>query len=504
MAYDYCIGIDFGTTNTLACYIVDGVKKTLPNLPSVIFIDESGEVSVGLAAQNKGALQPENMITSAKKFVGNLELNKNWNCNGYNYTPTEVATEIFKEIRRRFIEQNNLEENIEIGAVVTIPTNFNDNQRDEIRKAAEIASFEILWLLENSTAAAVELYHDKPADKKILVMDIGGGNFDLSVLETENQTYRALAIDGEDNFGGDDFDKIIFEKLIYKVEDDLKLNLSNAYTAMIPESEYNKLINRLTIEARHLKENLSTSERCEITLQDLFKFDGKTYTLKFTITRADFDELAFPLYEKIFDKLKKFINENFELEEIGHAILIGGTCQIPYIRQRFFEEFKIKPEPEENLRLAVNGAARVAQMKNSEETLNLESVLPHSLGVAIMNYDKKMIFDKLLDKGTPYPCEIIREYETAFDNQTRIDINIYEAGNESETDLKFHRFRGTLTLKNIPPAPKGKTFIDVKFEYTEDQSLRVTAIDKQRANHFERQIIEKPARLEAKFYDERN
>ena len=121
-----------------------------------------------------------------------------------------------------------------------------------------------------------------------------------------------------------------------------------------------------------------------------------------------------------------------------------------------------------------------------------------------MNFERKMVFDRLLAKGTPYPCEVTREYETAFNNQTRIDVNIYEAGNEKESDLKFHRFRGTLSLKNLPPAPKGKTFVDVKFEYTEDQSLRVTAIDKQRANHFERQIIEKPARLEEKFYDKRN
>ena len=330
--YDYCIGIDFGTTNTLAGYFVDGEKKFLTTLPSVIFIDEEKNISVGLAAQNNGAIQPENMITSAKKFIGNFELNKTWNCNDCNLNPTEVAAEILKEIRRRFIEQNKLEENIEIGAVVTVPANFNDNQRDEIRKAAATANFEILWILEDSTAAAVEMFHDKPTDKKILVMDIGGGTFDLSILETDNQTYRALAIDGEDNYGGDDFDRIIFEQLIYHIEDDLKLNLSDAYTAMIPESEYNKLLNRLMIEARRLKENLSTSERCEINLQDLFKFDGKSYALKFTITRADFDELAFPLYEKIFVKLEKFINENIELEEIGHAILTGGTCQIPYIR----------------------------------------------------------------------------------------------------------------------------------------------------------------------------
>ncbi len=504
--YEYCIGIDFGTTNTRTSYFVDGERKFLTTLPSVIFVDEAGEVSVGLAAQNKGAVQPENMIGSAKKYIGNLEIDKTWNCNGYIYNSTDSAVEILKEIRRQFIEWNNLEENVEIGAVITVPAIFNDNQRSEIRKAGEIADFEILWILEDSTAAAIEIFHDKIIDNKILIIDIGGGTFDISILEKDGQTYRALAIDGEDNFGGDDFDRIIFQRLIYQIEDEVKINLSNSFTAMIAESEYNKLLNRLMIEARRIKENLSSSERCEITLNDLVKFDGKSYSLHFTISRAEFDEMCRPLYEKIFDRLENFILENnLRLEEIGSLILAGGTCQIPYIRQKISGALGKVPEKlSEDLRLTASGAARVAEMKNAEENLKLESVLPHSLGVAIMNFERKMVFDRLLAKGTPYPCEVTREYETAFNNQTRIDVNIYEAGNEKESDLKFHRFRGTLSLKNLPPAPKGKTFVDVKFEYTEDQSLRVTAIDKQRANHFERQIIEKPARLEEKFYDKRN
>ena len=495
--YDYCIGIDFGTTNTSACYFVDGKIKFLPSMSSVIFVDEEGTVSFGLAAQNSGTLHPENMICSAKKFIGNFELDKTWNCNGYVYNPTDVATEIFKEIRRKFIEQNNLEENIELGAVITVPANFNDNQRDEIRKAAEAASLEIIWILEDSTAAALEVFHDKQINKKILVVDIGGGTFDISVLETDGKNYRAIDIDGEDNFGGDDFDKIIFQRMIYQIEDELKLNLSNAYTAMINENDYN---------TRRLKENLSDSERVEINLNDLMKFDGKSYSLHFKITRAEFDEACQDLYDRIFDRLEDFVNDNknFKIKEIGYVILAGGSCKIPYISQNFSDTIgKMAKIISPNLKCVVSGAARLAEIKNSEESINLESVLPHSLGVAVMTSEHKMIFDKLLDKGTPYPCEVIREYETAFDNQTRIDINIYEAGNESETDLKFHRFRGTLSLKNIPSAPKGETFVDVKFEYTGDQSLRVTAIDKQRSNHFERQIIEKPARLEAK-YDKGN
>ncbi len=489
MLYDYVIGIDFGTTKTATGYFMDGERKFLTTLPSVIFVDELGEVSVGLAAQNKGAIQPENIISSAKNFIGNLELNKNWNCNGYIYSPTDFAVEIFKEIRRQFIEKNNLAENIEIGAVITIPAIFNDNQRAEIRKAGEIAGFEILWILEDSTAAAVEIFHDKPVDKKILVIDIGGGTFDLSILEKDGESYKATAIDGDDRFGGDNFDRIIFERLIYQIEEEAKINLSNSFTAMVAESEYNKLLNRLMIEARRIKENLSNEEFCEINLTDLTKFDGKSYSLHFSLTRADFDEICRPLYEKIFDKLENFIVENnLTLDEIGNLILAGGTCKIPYIRQKISRELGKTPETDsENLRLVASGAARVAELKNNDNSIEIKSVLAHSLGVAIINFENKMVFDKLLDKGTPYPCEITREYETVFDNQTRIDINIYEAGDETKSDLKYHRYRGTLSLKNLPPAPKGQTFVDVKFEYTAEQSLRVTAIDKQRENHFERQ-----------------
>ena len=493
MIYDYCVGIDFGTTNTIVCYFVEGEKKFLNPLPSVIFTDDKGEISVGLAAQNNGALQPENMITSAKKFIGNLEIDKTWNCNGYIYNPTDVAAEILKEVRRRFIEQNNLAENAEIGAVITVPANFNDNQRNEIRKAAETAGFEILWILEDSTAAALETFYEQKLDRKILVVDIGGGAFDVSLLETDGKNYRAIDIDGEDNFGGDDFDRVIFRRIISQVEDELKLNLSDAFTAMIIETEYNKLLNRLMIEARRIKEFLTTSERAEIHLKDLAKFDGKNYSLNFILTRKEFDEICQPLYDRIFDTLEDFVtdNENFKLNEIGYVILAGGTCKIPYIQQKFSDTLgNIAKIISGDLKIVAGGAARLAEIKNNDGSVEIKSVLPHSLGVAIM-YNNKLFFDKLIDKGTPYPCEVIREYETVYDNQTRIDVNIYEAGNEKETDLRFHRLRGTVVLNNIPPAPKGKTFIDVKFEYTEDQSLRVTAIDKQRANHFERQIIEK-------------
>ena len=511
MNYDYVLGIDLGTTNTLACYFVGGKKRLLKfppgetMLPSVVFTDDDGKVTVGQMAQNQGVVQPDNMISSSKTFIGNLELNKTWNCGGKIYTPTDVATEILREVRRQFIKRVKLDDNAEIGAVITVPAYFNDNQRDETRKAGEAAGFHVMWILEEPTAAAIEAVHEKQLDKKVFVVDIGGGTFDLSVLEAdhENHTYRAVAIDGDDRLGGDNFDKIIQRKLISKIEDDVKINLDDAESAMLDETEYNKLMHRLLTEARKIKEGLSETQQYEVNLPNFARFDGKDYSLDFTMTRAEFDEICKPLYERIFTKLNHFVkeNNNFWLDEIGHVIMAGGSCYIPYIRERIYRDVGIRPDSDLDMsRLVVIGAARVAEAKNSGIAgggIELQSVLAHSLGVEIMTSDGRLIFDRILAKDTPYPCAATREYETAFDNQTRIDVNVYEAGVEGALELKFHRYRGTLSLKNLPAAPKGETFVDVKFEYTEDQRLKVTATDLQRENHFEEQILDKTARGES-------
>ena len=392
-----------------------------------------------------------------------------------------------------------LDEDAEIGAVITVPAYFNDNQRDETRKAGEAAGFNVMWILEEPTAAAIEAVHEKQLDKKVFVIDIGGGTFDLSVLEAdhENHTYRAIAIDGDDRLGGDDFDKIIQQKLIRKIEDDVQIMLDDADTAMLDETEFNKLMNRLLIEARKIKEGLSETEQYEINLPNFARFDGKDYSLDFTMTRAEFDEICQPLYDKIFTKLNHFAkeNNNFWLDEIGHVIMAGGSCYIPYIRERIAADLGIVPDGDLDMsRLVVIGAARVAEAKNSgiaDGGIELQSVLAHSLGVEIMAPDGRLIFDRILAKDTPYPCAATREYETAFDNQTRIDVNVYEAGVEGALELKFHRYRGTLSLQNLPAAPRGETYVDVRFEYTEDQRLKVTATDLQRENHFEEQILSK-------------
>lgn len=475
-------------------------------LPSVIYTDKNGEVKVGQYAESLGVTDPENMISSAKTYIGNFELNKTWTCNGRTYTPTDVAIEVLKEVKREFVKRMRLQGDEKIGAVITVPAYFNHNQRDETRKAGEAAGFHVMWILEEPTAAAIEAAQEKQLNKKVMVVDIGGGTFDLSVLnaDVENNTYQAIAIDGDDRLGGDDFDKAIQNELIKHIEDDTGLKLDDYKTAGIDETEYNILMNRLLIEARHAKEKLSEVTEHEVILPNLTTLSGKNYDLDFTLTRRALERICKPLFDRIFNQLNSFAqnNKNFRLDEIGEIILAGGTCFIPYIHERITQDLGIVPNDELPLsQLVVIGAALVAESLNrgyagdgnepDSKKIILKSGLPHSFGVEVMNRDGKLVFDKILAKDTPYPCAATQIYQTVFDNQTEIDVNVYEEDNENELDIKFHRFYGSLNLKNLPSAPAGQMKVDVKFEFTQDQRLKVTVIDKQNVENSREEFLNK-------------
>ena len=508
------VGIDLGTTNTLACYFLRGKKKLLKfpgevstMLPSVIYTDEDGKVIVGQMAVNRGEINPSRMIRSAKTYIGNVELNKTWKHGKKIYTPTDVAIEVLKAVRERFVKVLKLDENEEIGAVITVPAYFNDNQRDETRKAGEAAGFRVMWILEEPAAAAIEAIHEMELEKKVLVVDIGGGTFDLSVLEAdhENNVYEAIAIDGDDRLGGDDFDEAIKQEFIRHIEDDTGLKFTDAKSAGLDEARYQLFMTSLLKAARKAKEDLSETTETEVNVPNLTTLGGKDYSLDFTFTRKALEMTCKPLFDKIFKQINDFAknNKKFKLQDIGHVILAGGTCFIPRIREQIEKDLGIKPDDDLPLsQLVVSGAARVAEGRASglsgdgstEKPIKVKSILAHSLGIEILNKQGALVFDKIIAKDTPYPCNVEKEYVTTFDNQTQIEVHVYEAGKEDERDVKFHRFRGSLVLKDLPPAKKGKTKITVKFAYTEDQRLMVTVIDKQNVHNAKEAFLDKTAK----------
>ena len=493
-SYKYVVGIDLGTTNTLACFFRNG-RKTLvkfagePLLPSVIYVDKDGKIYVGNKALNRGATDPRNMIRSSKKYIGDYTENAPWNpwtLNGKKFTPTDVATEILKEVRREFVKAVDCDPSEKIGAVITVPAYFNNNQRNETRKAGKAAGFEVMSILEEPVAAAIEVIHDEEVDKKVFVVDIGGGTFDLSVLEADEQHYNEIALDGDPRLGGDDFDDALVDRLIKIIKDDSGRDLSSPEVSGLEASDYYRKRNIILKAAQKAKKELSDEgEEIDIEISDIFD----DYDLEMTLSREEFNEICGEIFDKIFTRTKNFVNNSkeFRIEDIGRIILAGGTCYIPLIGETIEKMFGIEPDSDlEKSMLVAYGAAHFANWKNSGIEGGggapiLQGIIPHSLGVMVINNRREQIFEKILVRGLKYPCSNSKDFTTTFDNQTQVDINVYEAGNDAEnqSDINYHKLYGALTLDGIAPMPKGVPTITVTFDYDDNQNLTVTALDRQ-------------------------
>ena len=496
--YSYVVGIDLGTTNTLACYYRNGKRELVkfPSrelLPSVIYVGADGKISVGQKAINKGVIDARNMVRSSKKYIGDYETNMVWNLNGQKFTPTDVATEILKEVKKNFVKAVGCPADEKIGAVITVPAYFNNNQRNETRKAGEAAGFDVMWILEEPMAAAIAAVHEEQISKKVFVVDIGGGTFDLSVLQADekNHIYKAIALDGDPQLGGDDFDAAMVDKFTKIIEDESGREIDN--------NDKRKL-NLILKAAQEAKLELSTSEETSISVNDIFD----DYDFNLDLTRDDFNDICQDTFDKIFNRTKKFLNDNnkFKITDIGYVILAGGSCFIPYIESEVEKIFGFAPVAGlDKEKLVAYGAALVAQSRNNVESgavqeMQIEGIIPHSLGIEVVADNGDLQFFKILSKNTEYPCHNSDEFTTTRDNQTQIDINVYEAGNDTEDKLpiQYHKLYGSLQL-DIAPMPKGVPTIEVRFDYDENQRLTVTAIDKKTGNE-EMKVIKSGERVE--------
>ena len=480
------VGIDLGTTNTLACVMKKGKPDFIrfPGsqklLPSVIYVDENKEISVGKLAAKKGSLDPRNMIRSSKTYMGDFE--KNWKCNGITFTPTQAATEILKEVKENIIKKLKCDPDTVINAVITVPAYFNSNQTDETKKAGINAGFNVQQIITEPMAAAIAAVRDLKVDQKLMVIDLGGGTFDLSVLEADhsNNIYKALCIDGDRKLGGDDFDEALQKRFVTFIEDDLGINLANQKVSGLAYGEYYSMLGQIHDAAEKAKIALSDENVTEVTLPNLFNYDGKSYNFEYTLTRKEFDSICKDIYTSIFERIRKFIATNkklFKVEELAAVILAGGSCYIPHIREEVERIFKRDTNSELDIStLVVLGAFYVAN-----SGLGIQDIISHSLGVAAMEAQKgrKQVLSKILLKGDVFPCEKFKIYTTTRDNQTEIPIFIYEAGSDKEDipAIDEHDFYGNLVLEGIDPAPKGTPSIKVTFSYDKSRCLTVTAVD---------------------------
>lgn len=493
------VGIDLGTTNTLACYL----RRGRPNfirfagsgemLPSVLYVDDEKKIFVGEKAKQRGIIDPVNVIRSSKTYMADFE--KTWTVHGKNFTPTKVATEILREVKRQIIKKLRCGDDAKINAVITVPAYFTANQKDETKKAGVAAGFNVLQIITEPMAAAVAVVHELGLDEKIFVVDLGGGTFDISVLQADqkNRTYRALDIDGDRKLGGDDFDALIYNYFIEIIQNETGLNLSTQKKSSLEYNEYYSMRGRVLEAAEDAKVALSEQEAYTADLMNLFQYDGKNYDFSVTLTREKFNEICQPLYEKISSRINKFIAESgkFKPDEIGTVILAGGSCHIPKVKADVEKIFGKRTDTQLDLgTLVAVGACFVAETFSGVKTdastegeqppEKFEDIISHSLGVEVLASDGvSKVLSKIIRKGDVYPCEKTKLYTTTMDDQTTIPIYIYEAGSDCENiaDIDAHEFYGDLLLEIEDTAPAGVPVINVTFKYDKSGTLEVVARD---------------------------
>ena len=479
------VGIDLGTTNTLACYLKNG-KPTLISfagkklLPSVLYVDEEGNIIVGKNAKNRGTFDPLNVIRSSKTYMADAK--KTWTVGGKKFNPTEVATEILKEVKKQIIKKIKCSPETKVNAVITVPAYFTGNQKDETKKAGAAAGFNVMQIITEPMAAAVAAVRELGLNEKIFVVDLGGGTFDVSVLQADQatHTYTAIDIDGDRKLGGDDFDKLLYNYFIEIIESDLGLDLSDQKKSSLDYGEYYSMTGRIRNAAELAKIDLSDSTSCEINEPNLFYYNGQNYNFNLELTRDEFNDICKPVYEKIISRIKKFIenSDKFKVDEISTVILAGGSCYIPKVREEVEKIFSKKADSQLDLdTLVVVGACLVADQSLE---IRAQDILSHSLGVEAFDpKKKKMILSKILHKGEVYPCEDFRIYTTSQNNQTTVPIFIYEAGSDAENidEIDAHEYYGDVSLENIEKAPAGVPKIKVTFSYDKSGTVLVTAQD---------------------------
>ena len=498
------VGIDLGTTNTLACCRIKGRMKLLKfrssqMLPSVRYVEKQPDGTikeiVGRAAQIKGMLDPDNFIRSSKTYIGLTgENKKTWTCHGKTYTPTDVAARILKEVHQKVRETYDLEEGDIVQAVITIPEYFTATQSDETKQAGKRAGMEVLRIITEPVAAAVSAADD--VEGKIFVVDLGGGTFDVSALEVSSQKFSTLAVGGERRLGGDDFDECLVKYFLKYIESDLSIDLSSLERSGLGYEEYYVMMSKIRSGAVELKEELSESEEVKVDIPGLFTYgaDKRRYDFSMEMDRETFNSICAPLFEKIIQVIDKTVknSDRFQKEELKKIFLVGGSCYIPKVQEDVERYFGLSANSEQDRATQVAmGAGKIADAwdgftpeKNRVDPFDdkLQDIISHAMGIEVLDDDNKSVFSRLLAEGTPYPCTHKEVYRTAYDNQDSVIIKVYEKTDSDSPDYieenhKNFDLYGSFVLEGIDKAPAGQTEVCVTFDYDHSRTLHVTAED---------------------------